>query len=395
MAATVREVTVHRMGSVAEVICSASSSVPGRRPIAIEVTVVSQAAGARSGGRRPRGSPRTARRRGGGRARPRSPGRDRCCRRGARDRPCRTGRRGAAAGPAGRPGRGRRRRPSPSPVPCERRRGPRPARPGACSRALSSRLPTIRSIRRGSESTMTRLAGTDRTASGRRARRSTSRAGRGRRARSRAAPRPRRTARSPSGRRRGPGAGRRPPPAARRPGGCPLAGRRGRRAGSTPRRRARRAASGARGRRRRRTAGCAPAIASSWSIVASSDVAIRLNVSAQSPNSSVEVTGHARRQVAALDPLRGPRRLLDRGEDAPGDSPRCDQRDQDQRRRPDEQPDPERRQRRLDRRRVVDEVEDRVGAGQPAADDEVRLPGDRRPLVADLAAIDGGPELLG
>ena len=41
--------------------------------------------------------------------------------------------------------------------------------PAACSFALSRRLPTIRSIRRGSDSTTTRFDGIERTASGRRA----------------------------------------------------------------------------------------------------------------------------------------------------------------------------------------------------------------------------------
>ena len=82
---------------------------------------------------------------------------------------------------------------------------------------------------------------------------------------------------------------------------------------------------------------------------------------------------HARREVAALDPLGRPGCFLDGREDAARNGPRRDERDDDQDQRAGDQPDAERRQRRLDRGRVVDEVERRAGAGQPAADDEARL----------------------
>ena len=171
--------------------------------------------------------------------------------------PCRTGRTGAGGRRRGRLGRG------------PPRRSRRPSRvawsatstgaPGAWSRALSSRLPRIRSSRRGSDSTTSGVGGQRDGGLGQ-ARRDGARSprARGPRARATAARPRRRSARSPSGRRR----------ATRSRRTSATSSSAGRRASggrlvevaldaARPRRRARSAASAARGRRRRRSAGSA------------------------------------------------------------------------------------------------------------------------------------------
>ena len=71
---------------------------------------------------------------------------------------------------------------------------------------------------------------------------------------------------------------------------------------------------------------------------------------------------YSRGQVAALDALRGPAGRVDRREDPAGDHAGHDERNEDQRDGPDDEREPELIQRRLEGRRVVDEVHGRDAA---------------------------------
>ncbi len=107
----------------------------------------------------------------------------------------------------------------------------------------------------------------------------------------------------------------------------------------------------------------------------------------------------ARREVAELDPLGGPRGGLDRGEHAAGDPPSGQERDERQDERAAAEPETKQPQRGLEPANVVDEVELRVAAGQDAADDELRFParatstGTRSPLRPSAATKSGGEDI--
>ena len=71
------------------------------------------------------------------------------------------------------------------------------------------------------------------------------------------------------------------------------------------------------------------------------------------------------------------------------------ERDEDQHDRADDQREPELAERVLDRPHVMDEVEGRAAPPDPAADDQARRAGDRRPRVRQLAGVDPGAEIGG
>ena len=94
---------------------------------------------------------------------------------------------------------------------------------------------------------------------------------------------------------------------------------------------------------------------------------------------------HARGQVAVLDAPRRPGWRPRPARGPAGDGLRDEERDEDERDRADGQGHPELAERLVDRGHVVDEVERRSGATDPAADDEARPAGERRPGVGELA----------
>ena len=216
------------------------------------------------------------------------------------------------------------------------------------------------------------------------------RAGRGPPARARSARRRRRTARPPSGRRPASAAGRRRRRAARRPAGSPAAAHRGARAGSRPRRRAPPAAFAARAATSATNRRFWASAASSRPIVSAEGLGHPVEPLGPRPELVVRGDRHARGQVAALDPLRGPAGGLDRGEDAAGDDPGDEQRERGSgpaaRRSSASRSWPSAISSAVD---VVDEVERRPAA--PTAGH--RRPGcgcsrDRRPGVGELAGVD-------
>ncbi len=123
-------------------------------------------------------------------------------------------------------------------------------------------------------------------------------------------------------------------------------------------------------------------------MVSASASAIRLNRSAHVPNSSSEVTGtRADRSPCSIGSAA--RLAASTGARTPaGDGPRDEESDEDQRDRADGQGRPELAERLVDRGHVVDEVERGPAAADPAADDEARPAGDRRPRIGELAGVD-------
>ena len=198
---------------------------------------------------------------------------------------------------------------------------------GAWSRALSRRLPRMRSRRRGSESTVTAAVG-----QGDGGGRQPGRDDRGHeppevdRLEASAARRPRRSGRSPSARRRASAAGGRRPPGARRRAArrasCPRCPSRSARPPPTS------AVSGVRSScdtsaTNRRFCCWAD---SSRPTVVSSVVGHPVELRRPAPELVAPALGDARGQVAVGDPARGPRRRVHRPQDAARDEPGGDQR---------------------------------------------------------------------